>query len=154
MSVLLRLCFGLLILAPSLVHAATLENPRNGSFYSGLGVISGWKCEANGPLTVRFNDGDAIPLAYLNERGDTATACGDTNNGFVAIMNWAILGDGTHTAVAYDNGEEFARSTFTVATTGEPYVTGAVGECRVPDFPAPGETPCRLPGMKPPNIWR
>ena len=41
MSVLLRLCFGLLILAPALVHAATLENPRNGSFYSGIGVISG-----------------------------------------------------------------------------------------------------------------
>ena len=140
MSVLLRLCFSLLLLAPALVHAATLENPANGSFYSGIGVISGWKCTANGPLTVRFNGGDAIPLAYLNERGDTAGVCGDTNNGFVAIMNWAILGDGTHTAVAYDNGVEFARSTFTVATTGEPYVTGAEGECRVPNFPAPGET--------------
>ena len=140
MSVLLRLCFSLLILAPALIHAATLENPRNGSFYSGLGVISGWKCEANRPLTVRFNEGDAIPLAYFNERGDTAGACGDTDNGFVAIMNWALLGDGTHTAVAYDNGVEFARNAFTVATTGEPYVTGAEGECRVPDFPAPGET--------------
>ena len=140
MSVLLRLCFGFLILAPALAHAATLENPANGSFYSGIGVISGWKCDANGPLTVRFNDGDAIPLAYLNERGDTAGICGDTNNGFVAIMNWALLGDGTHTAVVYDNGVEFARSTFTVATTGEPYVTGAEGECRVPNFPAPGET--------------
>ena len=117
-----------------------LENPRNGSFYSGIGVISGWKCNANGPLTVRFNDGDAIPLAYHNERGDTAGVCGDTNNGFVAIMNWANLGDGSHTAVVYDNGVEFARSTFAVATTGEPYVTGAEGECRVPDFPAPGET--------------
>ncbi len=140
MSVLLRLCFGLFLLAPALVHAATLENPANGSFYSGIGVISGWKCTANGPLTVRFNGGDAIPLAYLNERGDNAGVCGDTNNGFVAIMNWALLGDGTHTAVAYDNGIEFARSTFEVATTGEPYVTGAEGECRVPNFPAPGET--------------
>ena len=140
MSILLRLCLSLVLLAPALVHAATLENPRNGSFYSGIGVISVWKCTANGPLTVRFNEGNPIPLAYFNERGDTASVCGDTNNGFVAIVNWAELGDGTHTAVVYDNGAEFARSTFTVATTGESFVTGAVGECRVPDFPAPGET--------------
>ena len=142
MSVLLRLCFSLVILVPALVHAATLENPRNGSFYSGIGVISGWKCTATGQLTVRFNDGDPIPLAYGNVRADVrnAGACRSTHVGFVSIMNWAELGDGTHTAVVYDNGVEFARSTFTVATTGEPYVTGAEGECRVPDFPAPGES--------------
>ena len=53
--VLLSLCLGLVVLAPSLAHAATLENPSGGLFYSGIGVISGWKCEANGELTVRFN---------------------------------------------------------------------------------------------------
>ena len=68
MPILLRLCFSLVLLAPALVCAATLENPANGSFYSGIGVISGWKCEANGPLTVRFNDGDPLPLAYGNVR--------------------------------------------------------------------------------------
>ena len=142
MSVLLRLCFSLMLLAPALVHAATLENPGNGSFYSGIGVISGWKCTANGPLTVRFNGGDAIPLAYGNARADVrdAGACPSARVGFVSIMNWANLGDGEHTAVAYDNGVEFARSTFAVATTGESFVRGAEGECRVPDFPAPGET--------------
>ena len=142
MPILLRLCFSLVLLAPALVHAATLENPANGSFYSGIGVISGWKCTATGPLTVRFNDGDPLPLAYGNVRADVrnAGACPSAQVGFVSIMNWAELGDGTHTAVVYDNGVEFARSTFTVATTGEPYVTGAEGECRVPDFPAPQET--------------
>ena len=84
---LLRPCVVFALLAPALAHAATLENPGNGSFYSGIGVISGWKCSANGPLTVRFNGGNSIPLAYLNERPDTAGVCGDTNNGFVAIWN-------------------------------------------------------------------
>ena len=135
MPVLLRLRFGLLLLTPTLVHAATLENPADGSFYSGIGVVSGWKCTANGSLTVRFNDGDAIPLAYENERGDTAGVCGDTNNGFVAIMNWAILGDGTHTAVVYDNGIEFARSTFTVATFGTEFLKGAGGYCDKTAYP-------------------
>ncbi len=60
MSLFMRLCFSLALLAPSLVHAATLENPGNGSFYSGIGVVSGWKCWANGPLTVRFNGGGGL----------------------------------------------------------------------------------------------
>ena len=146
MSALLRLCITLCVLAPALVHASVLENPSNGLAYSGIGVISGWKCESAGPLTVRFHDaamtplGDVIPLAYRNERPDTASVCGDTNNGFVAIWNWANLGDGTYTAVVDDNGVEFGRSTFTVTTLGEAFVTGASGECRIPDFPAPGES--------------
>ena len=131
----------LVLLTPALVHAATLENPGNGSFYSGIGVISGWKCTANGPLTVRFNGGDPVPLAYGNTRADVrdAGACPSAHVGFVSIINWGNLGDGVHTAVAYDNGVEFARSTFTVTTTGESFVRGAEGECRVPDFPAPNE---------------
>ena len=123
-------------------RGVALENPGHGSFYSGIGVISGWKCEANGPLTVRFNGGNPISLAYGNERSDVreAGACPSADVGFVSIMNWANLGDGSHTAVAYDNGVEFAQSIFEVATTGESFVRGAEGECRVPDFPVPGET--------------
>ena len=104
MVALLRLSLVFVLWTPPLAYAAVLENPSEGNFYSGIGVISGWKCEAIGPLTVRFNGGNPIPLAYLNERADTAGACGDTNNGFVSIFNWAILGDGVHTAVAYDDG--------------------------------------------------
>ena len=65
---------------------------------------------------------------------------GDTNNGFVAIYNWARLGDGQHTAIVYDNGVEFGRSTFEVATLGEEFVVGAEGECTIEDFPSVGET--------------
>ena len=128
------------LLVPPLAHAATLENPGNGSFYSGIGVVSGWKCSTNGRLTVRFNGGNALPLAYGNERGDTRGVCGDANNGFVAIWNYGNLGDGTHTAVVYDNGREFARSTFTVTTLGEAFVRGASGECTISNFPESGET--------------
>ena len=116
-----------------------LENPGNNSFYSGIGVVSGWKCTATGPLTVRFNGGTPVPLVYGSERGDTASVCGDTANGFVIIQNWALLGDGTHTAVVYDNGVEFGRNTFDVATTGADFLRGAAGECQIAGFPAPGE---------------
>ena len=50
-----------------------------------------------------------------------------------------ILGDGTHTAVAYDDGVEFGRSTFKVATLlGENFVRGLSGRFRARDFPDPG----------------
>ena len=146
MSFLLRLCLGLMVLVPSLAHAATLENPGNNLSYSGVGVVSGWKCEANGSLTVSFFDedmmpvGDPLPLAYLNERSDTAGVCGDTNNGFVAIWNWGNLSDGTYTAVVSDDDGEFDRSTFEVVTFGTDFLRDASAECRVPDFPMAGET--------------
>ena len=59
MSFWLRLCLGLLVLAPSLAVAqstANLEIPGDGARLSGIGVISGWKCEADGDITVRFDD--------------------------------------------------------------------------------------------------
>lgn len=151
-SVLLFLSLGLVVLAPSLAQAASLGNPGNGLFYSGVGVISGWKCAANGPLTVRFFTTagdphpdwmDPIPLVYGTERTDVRKngQCLDNahdNVGFVAIWNWANLGDGTHTAVVYDNGMEFGRSTFQVTTLGESFVPGLSGRFRARDFPDPG----------------
>lgn len=133
---------GLMFLVPVLAHAATLGNPGNNQLYSGIGVISGWKCSANGPLTVRFNGGDPVPLVYGSQRPDVleAGACSSAEVGFVAIWNWANLGDGEHTAVVYDNGVEFARSTFEVGTLGEEFVRGASKEVRVEDFPSPGES--------------
>ena len=35
----------LVILAPSLLHAAMLGIPSPGTTLSGVGVISGWKCQ-------------------------------------------------------------------------------------------------------------
>ena len=121
--------------------AATLENPTHNALYSGIGVISGWKCETSGELTVRFNEDDPIPLVYGSQRLDVldAGACDSADVGFVAIWNWAKLGDGTHTAVVYDDGVEFARSIFDVATTGEVFLRGASAQVWIDEFPAPGE---------------
>ena len=140
MASVLRLCLGLLLLTPALTQAARLEIPGHGANLSGIGVISGWKCEATGTITVRLDGGTPIPMLYGSERGDTRGVCGDSANGFVAIFNWGLLADGLHTAVAADGAGEFARSTFTVTTFGEEFVEGASGECRIPDFPAPGES--------------
>ncbi len=139
---LLPLCLALLLLAPSLAHTASLENPSGGLFYSGIGVISGWKCEANGELTVRFNGGEPIPLIYGSQRPDVLDvgACASADVGFVAIYNWARLDDGTHTAVAYDDGVEFARGTFqtTRLVEDKEFVPGLSGRFRARDFPEPG----------------
>ena len=63
---LLRLCLGFLLLAPSLASAATLGVPGEGTTLSGVGVISGWKCEATGDLTVRFfADGSPVSVAGI-----------------------------------------------------------------------------------------
>ena len=129
-----------LLLSPAWALADRLEIPGNGVTMSGIGVISGWKCEA-GDITVRLDEGDPIPTLYEFPRGDTSGICGDANNGFVTYFNWAILSDGEeHTAVAYDDGVEFSRTTFSVATLGEEFVVGAAGECTIEDFPSVGES--------------
>ena len=130
---------GVLVGVPS--WAAVLENPTGGRLYSGIGVISGWKCEA-GELTIRFNGGGDIPLLYGAERKDVldAGACDHAHVGFVTIWNWGNLGDGDHTAVAYDNGEEFSRATFTVGSTGEEFLKGAMRQHLLENFPVSGET--------------
>ena len=147
MSFLLRLCLGLAILAPSLVHAqSSLDVPSDGDKLSGIGVIHGWKCTKEGEITIVFDDGDpaedSIPTTYGFPRDDTKMACGgdDGKNGFYTFFNWSILGDGEHTAVAYDNGVEFARSTFTVTTTGEEFLRDASACVTVENFPSDGET--------------
>ena len=134
-----RIFFLILIVSTtSMARAATLDVPAPNTILSGIGVVHGWKCEA-GTLTVRFNGGPSLPLAYGLSRPDTKHVCGDENNGFVSIMNWAELGDGRHTVVIYDDGVEVARRTFSVATMGEPFVRGAQKGIAVRDFPDEGD---------------
>ena len=67
MSFLLCLCFSLALLAPSLAYAqAALGIPGNGVTLSGSGVLSGWKCEVNGPLVARFFNNAGDPPACLD----------------------------------------------------------------------------------------
>ena len=141
---------GALVLVSSVAHAATLGVPGEGTTLSGVSLISGWKCEAEGDLTIQFfDDNDALvsikgtdtfPLPHGSARPDTAGRCGDMHNGFSSTWNWGEMADGQYTAVVYEDGEEFDRNTFTVVTFGEDFVRGASGMCTIPDFPSSGES--------------
>ena len=116
-----------------------LENPSANSFQSGIGVISGWVCEADA-VTITLGDLAPQVAGYGTARLDTLDVCGDTDNGFGLLFNWNLLGDGEHEVIATVDGTELARTTVRVTTLGEEFVRGAAGECVVPDFPHPGET--------------
>ena len=131
-----------------------LENPGPNSFQSGIGVISGWVCEAERvEIEIETAQGDVhrYEAAYGTERADTALPrkdgtplCGDTDNGFGLLFNWNRLGAGEHTVVAYVDDVELGRAVVRVTTVGEgaeaEFLRGAEGECVVADFPMDGQT--------------
>ena len=116
-----------------------LENPGPASYQSGIGVLSGWVCEAT---TVELELGalGRQTAAYGTERLDTLDVCGDADNGYGLLFNWNLLGDGEHAVVAYVDDVELGRAAVRVTTLGAEFVTGAAGACVVPDFPAAGRT--------------
>jgi hypothetical protein len=122
---LIGLFFSGIVFSPSFLFAqASLDTPLPGSFVSGIGYVRGWKCTA-GTLTYTIDNGPPAPLSYGGSRGDTQSACGDTNNGFVTQQNWNLLSNGQHTIRVFDNGQQFAQATFTVTTVGAEFLTGA-----------------------------
>ena len=116
-----------------------LENPGHNSFQSGVGVLSGWVCEADEVEIVLGETGRQV-AAYGTERRDTEAVCGDTDNGFGLLFNWNRLEDGEHEVLAFVEGVELGRATVRVTTLGAEFLRGAEGECVVEDFPSPGET--------------
>ena len=128
-----------LVLGATVAQAAVLESPARGAALSGLGFISGWKCDASA-ITVTMNGGRRLSVAMHQERGDLRAACGGTiRHGFIMQMNWNLVGDGEHEVVAYDAGVAFAWATFTVGTTGEEFVKDVTRRTVLDGFPAPGE---------------
>lgn len=120
---------------------ALLENPQPGSFQSGVGIISGWVCQAS-RVDIEFDDRFTIQAAYGTSRADTADDCGDDgNNGFGLVFNWNLLGDGVHTVRAFADGVEFASAAFTVTTLGlGEFVPGLSRRVQVLSFPQAGAT--------------
>ena len=118
---------------------ASLESPQQGSSESGIGLIRGWVCEA-GAIDVQIDDGPRRAVAYGTSREDTATVCGDANNGFGYTFNWNALGTGSHRLRAFADGAPFADVTFGVTTLGADYLRGASGEYTLPDFPQAGQS--------------
>ena len=116
-----------------------LENPRPGSFQSGLGIISGWACEAQ-EIVIELN-GVPYRAGYPTTRTDTQDRCGDTDNGFSLLWNWNNLGPGTHMPVrALLDGKEFANTTVRVTTLGEQVLRGVSGTFPPSDLPHTGDT--------------
>ena len=117
-----------------------LENPAPASYQSGIGVISGWVCEAD-EVVIEIN-GQAIAAAAGTERGDTLDRCGDVDTGFGLLVNWAEFGAGEHEVVALVDGVELSRATVTVTLVDatEPYVRGLAKRVELPGFPTPEET--------------
>ena len=122
------------------VGARVGEPPAGRSFQSGIGVISGWVCEAD-EVVIEI-DGQAIAAAAGTERADTLDRCGDTDNGFGLLVNWAEFGAGEHEVVALVDGVELSRATVTVTLVDEtaPFVRGLAKRVELPRFPTPDET--------------
>ena len=116
-----------------------LENPGPDSFQSGIGVLSGWVCEAE-TVELVIDDTEHHVAAYGTDRADTEEMCGDTGNGFGLLFNWNRLRDGEHTVIAYVDNVELGRATVRVTTLGHEFLRGAEGECVVEDFPRLGQS--------------
>ena len=126
-------------------ETARLENPSPGSSQSGIGVISGWKCDCEeGVIEVQFEHGttgetQTVTAGYGTMRPDTDEPCGDTDNGFGLLWNWNRLGEGEHLVRVFADGEEFAWSRVVVTTLGEEFARGLEGTATLADFPVEGQ---------------
>lgn len=112
---------------------AYLENPQSGDFVSGINLISGWACSAS-RIDVQIDNLAVQRAGYGTQRTDTATVCGDDNNGFGLLVNWSNYSDGAHTLTVFKDGVEFDRRTFVVTTFGTDFLRGASGAYALPAF--------------------
>ena len=124
-----------LLLTPFVAWSATaaLENPAPGSIKSGVGLLSGWACDAD-RLEVSFDGGARLFVPYGSERTDTAYApdgteiCGDTDNGFGLLWNYSEMSDGPHTVTLYIDGIVHTQVSFNVVTLGTNFLRGVTGQ--------------------------
>ena len=118
---------------------SALENPADGSYQSGIGLISGWSCQ--GPISVTV-DGTAISAPHGGPRADTSSLCsGGSNNGFGLLVNYNNFGAGTHTAQLYVNGvAQGSPVFFTVTVPSGEFMRGLSKSVTVTNFPSAGRT--------------
>ena len=119
----------------------TLENPRPFSVQSGVGIISGWVCEAE-RIDVVFNPGTdnerTFQAGYGTSRADTEGVCNDSDNGFGLLFNWNLLGAGQHTVSARADGVEFGSATVRVTTFDTEFLRDVGKHARLQNFPNTG----------------
>ena len=122
---------------------AALGNPAQDSPQSGIGLVSGWACDAAEVIIeFEFADGRTMtfPAAVGTQRTDTKHICGHADTGFGLTWNWNIMGDGNHTVRAYVDGVLLAERTVTVTTLGlgDTFPEGLSGHYVLQNFPQPG----------------
>ena len=127
-----------------------LGNPRDGSSQSGIGVISGWVCEAGiVEISIWPPDGGKVfveEAAYGTSRPDTAYTkdgaeiCGDTDNGFGLLFNWNRLEEEEYVVDVLVDGELLDRATVSLTNFGQEFLRRVSGRYVLEDFPYPGES--------------
>ena len=115
-----------------------LENPAQDSYMSGIYLFSGWACDAE-LIEIVIDGGSGVKAAYGTSRGDTESVCGDSDNGFGLLWNFELYEPGTHEAVAFADGVEIGRKTFTTTriNSGE-FLRDAAGNTSLNGFPEAG----------------
>ncbi len=119
--------------------------PGNNSIQSGVGIISGWTCEAEEILILIQGEGfrHVLEPSYGVERTDTESVCGDADNGFITQVNWGNYSSGEYLVSLYidDELDAVAEHTITIVkiNENESFMTGLQGRYRIPDFPEAGK---------------
>ena len=127
-----------------------LDNPRNNSTRSGIGVINGWVCQAD-EVTITITQvgstsGTRFNIGYGGNRPDTVGECDHTsaNTGFAMAYNYNNLDEGEYEIEARADGELINTTArrFTVIhlVPGNPFPRNLEGGATVLDFPTAGET--------------
>ena len=114
----------------------SLENPGPNATKTGIGIISGWVCDAS-RVEIEVK-GTRFAAAYGTDRGDTRSACGDANNGFVVLVNWNNFGVGTHRIRLLADGRELVSRSVSVKTYGTDFLRGRTGRWTLEDWPTAG----------------
>jgi hypothetical protein len=121
------------------VAAGSLENPQPGSIESGIGVISGWNCQATA-ITIQVDAATPVLAPYGSLRGDTSTICGgNITTGFSYLINYNTLTTGSHTIKAFADGVQFGTASFNVVNLGGEFLSGKAGEYFLYNFPDYGK---------------
>ena len=115
-----------------------LENPQPGARASGIGIVSGYHCDA-ARIDIEIDGGLKYRAGSGTGRADTQARCGRSDTGFSLLINWNTLGSGPHAVRALADGIEFAKVTANVVTLGAEFWKNAAGTMRLDNFPQPGK---------------
>ena len=111
---------------PEMEMKGVLEIPSPSAYASGIGIISGWVCDADHvEAIIRDPNGEEVDISpvslpYGSERLDTENVCGDTHNGFAAVMNWQRLKPAKgYTIEVFADGSQISSYTFHIGGFGK-----------------------------------